>query len=440
LPVIDAYGEPIPPDSTSMDKLVPLRVLHVNKFLYRRGGAEGYLLDVARLQRGAGDTVAFFGMSHPDNEPDLPYAGHFPSRVELDPPPPGLRGRAAAAGRMLWSTSARAGLSRVLADFRPDVVHLHNVYHQLSPSVVAAARDAGVPCVMTLHDYKLACPSYQLLDKGRPCHACVTGGPLQAARRACKDGSRSASSLLAVESWLHRRLGAYDGVRILLAPSRYLAGVLTSAGVYPDRLRVLRHPVDVDRLVPKATPGGGVVFAGRLAPEKGVDVLIEAAARLPEGVRVDIAGDGPSRAGLEELAQRVAPGRVTFHGRLDAGRLHELIRGAAVAAVPSRWHENQPLAVLEAFGCGVPVVGTELGGLPELIEPGVDGHVVPADDAAALGDALSRTIADPQLAWQMGRAGRAKAARDFSPADHLAGLRAAYAEAGAGAATAAAAR
>ncbi len=407
-----------------------MRVLHVNKFLYRRGGAEGYLFDVADLQRRAGDDLAFYGMEHPENNPGLPYAADFPSHVELEPPPPGLRGRVTAAGRMLWSTSARAGLRRVLAAFRPDVVHLHNVYHQLSPSVVAAARDAGVPCVMTLHDYKLACPSYQMLDHGRPCDACVTGGPLQAARRACKDGSRPASTLLAVESWLHRRLGAYDGVGALLAPSRFLAGVLGRAGVYPDRLRVLRHPVDVDRLAVKAAPGGGVVFAGRLAREKGAATLIEAAALLPAGVTVDIAGDGPARASLEDLARRVAPGRVRFHGRLGKDALHDLIRASAVAAVPSRWYENQPLAVLEAFGCGVPVVGTDLGGLPELIEPGVDGWTVAAGDATALAESLTRTTDDLDLAFAMGRAGRAKVSRDFGPAEHLAGLRAAYAAAG----------
>ena len=409
-----------------------MRVLHVNKFLYRRGGAEGYLFDVADLQRRSGDEVAYFGMTHPDNEPGLRYAADFPSRVDLEPPPPDLRGRVAAAGRMLWSSSARSGLARVLADFRPDAVHLHNVYHQLSPSVVAACRDARVPCVMTLHDYKLACPSYQMLDRGQPCDACVTGGPLQAARRGCKDGSRSASTLLAVESWLHRRLGAYDGVGALIAPSRFLAGVLDRAGVYPERLRVLRHPVDVAHLAVKDSPGGGVVFGGRLAPEKGVDTLIEAAALLPDGVPVDIAGDGPSRAALQELADRVAPGRVRFHGRLPKDRLHDLVRSAGVAVVPSRWYENQPLAVLEAFGCGVPVIGTDLGGLPELIRDGTDGHVVAAGDPRQLAQAMARTLSDPEKAWRMGLAGRAKVSADFAPEAHLDGLRSAYAGAGAG--------
>ncbi|MEV1288055.1 glycosyltransferase [Micromonospora sp. NPDC049679] len=408
-----------------------MRVLHVNKFLYRRGGAEGYLLDLAELQRAAGDEVGYFGMTHPHNESPLPYAEHFPSHVEFEPAPRGLRPRAAAAGRMIWSPAGRRGLARVLADFRPDVVHLHNIYHQLSPSVLAAARAAKVPCVLTLHDYKLACPSYQLLDKGELCDACVTGGPLMAARRRCKDGALGPSALLAVESWLHRSLRAYDPVAVFVSPSRFLAGVMGRAGVFPDRMHVLNHFVDVAALPMKETPGGGVVYAGRLSHEKGVDLLIEAVAALPAGAPVDIAGDGPARPALEERARRLAPGRIRFHGRLDKTRLHELIRSAAVVAVPSRWHENQPMAVLEAFGCGVPVVGTDLGGLPELITAGVDGEIVVADDPAALAVALGRLVADPGRAYAMGRAGRARVERDFSPAAHLTGLRELYALAGA---------
>lgn len=403
-----------------------MRVLHVNKFLYRRGGAEGYLLDLADLQRAGGDEVAYFGMTHPDNDNPLPYAAHFPPHVELEPAPRGLRPRIAAAGRMIWSPASRRGLARVIEDFGPDIIHLHNIYHQLSPSVLAAARDTGVPCVLTMHDYKLACPSYQLLDQGKVCQACVGGGPLHAARRRCKDGSVSASTLLAVETWLHRQLRMYDPVGVFVSPSRFLADVMRRAGVYPDRLQVINHFVDTSAVAVKESPGGGVVFAGRISPEKGVDVLVEAVAQLPRQVPVHVAGDGPALPAVRALAERVAPGRVRFHGRLDKTRLHELIRSSAVVAVPSRWHENQPMAVLEAFACGVPVVGTDLGGLPELISPGVDGEVVAAGDPAALGAALGKLVADPDRAYAMGGSAREKIDRDFTPELHLSRLREAY--------------
>ncbi len=144
-----------------------MRVLHVNKFLYRRGGAEGYMLDLAGLQRGPGARGrASSGCSTRTTTSRSRSSAGSPARSSWSRRPEGVKGKAAAAARMIWSTSARRGMAHVLEEFRPDIVHCHNIYHQLSPSMLEPIRKAGVPCVMTLHDYKLACPSYQLLDHG----------------------------------------------------------------------------------------------------------------------------------------------------------------------------------------------------------------------------------------------------------------------------------
>ena len=402
-----------------------MRVLHVNKFLYRRGGAEGYMLDLAELQAKAGHEVAFFGMDHPENPP-LPLAAHFPSYVQLDPPPEGAVRRVTAGLRMLNSSESRRGMEAVLRRFRPDVAHLHNIYHQLSPSVLRPLADAGVPMVMTLHDYKLACPSYQFLDHGRVCEACLGGRYHNAVLRRCKNGSLSYSLLLAVESTVHRLIGAYDPVRTFVCPSEFLAGKMRAAGVKPEKLRVLNHFVDLSAVEPKQRPGGPVVYAGRLAPEKGVDVLVEAVGRLGGAARLEVAGDGPERQRLEALAAARAPRRVRFWGRLSKERLLELLSDATVCVIPSRWYENQPMAVLEAFACGVPVIASGLGGLPELIEPGTDGEIIPPDDPAALAAALDGLLRDPERAFQMGRAGLAKVRERFSPERHLAQLEGVY--------------
>jgi glycosyltransferase involved in cell wall biosynthesis len=402
-----------------------MRVLHVNKFLYRRGGAEGYMLDLAELQAKAGHEVAFFGMDHPENPP-LPLAAHFPSYVQLDPPPEGAVRRVTAGLRMLNSSESRRGMEAVLRRFRPDVAHLHNIYHQLSPSVLRPLADAGVPMVMTLHDYKLACPSYQFLDHGRVCEACLGGRYHNAVLRRCKNGSLSYSLLLAVESTVHRLIGAYDPVRTFVCPSEFLAGKMRAAGVKPEKLRVLNHFVDLSAVEPKQRPGGPVVYAGRLAPEKGVDVLVEAVGRLGGAARLEVAGDGPERQRLEALAAARAPRRVRFWGRLSKERLLELLSDATVCVIPSRWYENQPMAVLEAFACGVPVIASGLGGLPELIEPGTDGEIIPPDDPAALAAALDGLLRDPERAFQMGRAGLAKVRERFTPERHLAQLEGVY--------------
>ena len=416
-----------------------MRVLHVNKFVYRRGGAEAYLLDLADLQRAAGHEVAVWGMEHPANPPGLPLADTFASQVELEPPPPGAA-RVRAAARMIWSRACAERLGRAVARFDPDVVHFHNVYHQLSPSVLAAPVRGRARGVLTLHDYKLACPSYQMLDHGAPCRACVDHGPWQAARRRCKDGSLAASALLSVESALHRSIRAYAGVDALVSPSRFLAEVVRDSGQDHGRLHVVPHflpPVVAPQADDPQADGGALdgpgplVFAGRLSPEKGVDVLVRALAHLPTA-RLEVAGEGTERERLERLADEVAPGRVRFHGRLGREEVARLVAGAVATVLPARWYENQPMTVLESYAAGVPVVTTDLGGLPELVDDGVDGYLVPSDDPAALAGALGRLVADPALAARMGALGRARVGEKHSAPAHLAALDVLYAGAGRG--------
>jgi glycosyltransferase involved in cell wall biosynthesis len=407
-----------------------MRILHVNKFLYRRGGAEAYMLDVAAAQTQAGHEIAFYGMRHPEN-PTLPFQDAFPPLAELEPPPTGLRRRVTATGRMLYSPSSRRGIEEVVRAFQPDVAHLHNIYHQLSPSVLRPLRDLRIPVVMTLHDYKLICPSYLLLDHGKPCEACLGGQFRHAVRRRCKDGSLGASAVLALESTVHRATNAYDPVQVFICPSRFLAGKIAQAGIYTDRLLVLNNFVDSHGVAPKVRPGGGMVYVGRLRHEKGVDVLVEAMGRLGRH-RLDVVGDGPERSRLEALAAARAPGRVRFHGSVTKDRVADLLRSAAVAVMPSRCHENQPMAVLEAFACGVPVVATKLGGLPELVQPGRYGETVPAEDPAALAAAVARLLADPAEAFAMGQAARRHAEQQFSPKRHLERLEEAYRSAATG--------
>lgn len=386
------------------------------------------MLDVAALQRQAGHVVDLWGMDHPDNDRPLPLEDTFAPHVELEPAPPGLAGVAAGA-RMIWSRSSSRGLERALARFRPDVVHLHNVYHQLSPAILATLRRAGVPSVMTLHDYKLACPNYQLLDHGSICEACVGGGTWHATARRCKDGSLTASALLSLESGVHRLARAYDKVDLFISPSHFLADVMRRAGVADDRLRVVPNYADLQQFQPAPVGGTELLFVGRLSHEKGVDVLVDAVGMMPEGTRLSIAGDGPQRAALAQRADRVAPGRVTFHGRVDGGRVRELLASAAVSVVPSRWHENQPMTILESFAMSVPVVVTNLGGMPELVRDGAEGLVVPPDDATALAGALSRLLEDPEKRRLMGEQARARVVAEFGIDRHLARIDEVYAEA-----------
>ncbi|WP_322936935.1 glycosyltransferase family 4 protein [Nocardioides bizhenqiangii] len=405
-----------------------MRILHVNKFLYRRGGAEGYMLDLAELQRGRGDEVSFFAMEHPDNQAD-PNADLFPPRMELNPPPSGVAARIATSVDIVYRRSARIGMDAILDRVRPDVVHLHNIYHQLSPSILRPVARRGIPTVMTLHDYKLACPTYQFLDNGKICEACVPRKFRHAALKAC-NGSRGASALAAIELTAHTVLGAYKPVDVFICPSDFMLRKMREAKVFPDRLTHIPHFSDLSRIEPATAPGRGVLFAGRLSSEKGVDTLIDAAALLPEGIPVTIAGDGPDVAELRMRAERAGVSdRVTFAGRLPSDELHQRMREAAVVVAPSRWYENQPMVVLEAFGAARPVVATHLGGFPELITNGVSGLLVQHDDPVALAFALTELATDPVRAHEMGAAAHRGAIDRFAIDRHLERLDQAYATA-----------
>lgn len=405
-----------------------VRILHVNKFLYRRGGAEGYLLDVAALQRAAGHEVEFFAMQHPDNEAPQRLQACFPAHVELDPPPGGVASLRAAA-RMVWSPASERGLREALAQFQPDVVHCHNIYHQLSPSILRPVRAGGYACVMTLHDYKIACPNYQMLDHGQLCDACVGGGTWHAATRRCKDGSLVGSTVLAIESGVHRLGHAYDPVHRFICPSAFMAGVMRRQGIAGQRLVIVNNFTKVSPMPRHRELGRDVVFAGRLSPEKGVDTLLHAVGMAPSALLLHVAGDGPSRRELERLADQVAPGRVKFYGRLSAEALSVLVSGSLATVAPSRWYENQPMTILEAFAVGVPAVVTDLGGMPDLVTTGVHGLVVPPNDPAALAAAITRLHEDPAGARAMGLAGRRRIETQFGGETHLARLEEVYASA-----------
>lgn len=405
------------------------RILHVNKFLYRRGGAEAYMLDLAELQRGEGHDVAFFGMQHEDNEPQE-FAELFPSQVDFDPSPASISGKLEGFGRMLWSSTARRGISEVLDRFEPDVVHLHNIYHQLSPSILRPASRRRVPLVMTVHDYALVCPTHNLMSHGEICESCIGGSFGHAVRKRCQGGSLLASVAGAAELAVHTRLDAYGPIDTFICPSHFIHGKLSQAGFAPERLRRLPHFAVMEQPA-KTTPGTGILFAGRLSYEKGVDVLIRAMALVPGPVGLTILGDGPERASLVELADRLAPGRVRFLGRLSGREVSEWLYRSAVSVVPSRWFENQPLAILEAYTSGTAVVGTDLGGISELVTPSVTGALFENGSESALAARLTELLSDSDACFRMGLAGRAWVEQEFSPRAHLAGLDEIYDRAGA---------
>ncbi|MEW5987865.1 MAG: glycosyltransferase, partial [Chloroflexota bacterium] len=192
-----------------------MRILLVNKFLYPAGGAETVFFNEWRWLEAAGHEVIPFGMAHPGNV-SSPYSRFWVSQIDYRHPTP------SQLVNLVWSSEAAEKLARLMAETRPHVAHLHNVYHQLSPSILSTLRKAKVPAVMTLHDYKLICPNYRLFTQGQPCQRCVHSHAWHAVRHRCLKDSLAASGLAAVETTLHRRLRSYDSLARLIAPSYFV--------------------------------------------------------------------------------------------------------------------------------------------------------------------------------------------------------------------------
>jgi glycosyltransferase involved in cell wall biosynthesis len=325
----------------------------------------------------------------------------------------GVKGQALAAARAFYSfRSARAVAARIDA-FRPDIVHVHNFLATMSPSVFFVAQQKHVPIVLTLHNYRLLCSNALLFRDGHPCEECVTRHSfLPGVRHACYRSSRLGSAVVGGSIALHSILGTWrNRVDRYIALSEFEAAKIAGSRIPSDRIRV--KPNFVSSSLEGTGGGGFALFAGRLSPEKGLQTLIEADAENLLPMPVHIAGDGPMRAALQHASSR-KESRLHLLGVKPRGELQALMRKATVLVVPSIWHETFGMVCVEAFAAGLPILASSIGGLPEIVEDGVNGHLFPPGDATALAGALGLFEDGSDEMQNMRRAARRKFETHYS--------------------------
>lgn len=394
-----------------------MKIIYLNNYYYIRGGAEKVFFDEIELMSGKGHEVIAFARRH---RQDLtsPYAGYFPPGMETDTVRFSLSALKTAK-EIIHSSEARRMLKMLVASTGPEIAHAHNIYGRLTTSVLDYLKKEGIPTVITLHDYKLACPAYNFTYHGHICEGCRVHRYYRAILKRCHKGSYAASLVYAAESYYNWLFKKYENnIGIYIAPSRFLRNKLIDYGWPAEKIRYVPNFIDHTSYKPKYTPGDYFLYLGRLSEEKGIRVLIEAFKRIKKtGIGLIVAGDGPLRATLEQMSR--PDSRIVFAGYLTGQELRKTTRRALAVVLPSVCYENAPLSILEAMAYGKPVIGAAIGGIPEMIDEGHSGLLFVPEDVRDLSDKMEFLMNLPEASvTAMGEAARRKVENDFGAEAH----------------------
>jgi len=367
-----------------------LKILIVNKFLYPNGGSETYIFEIGKELEKLGHEVQFFGMEHKGrivgNKVDA-----YTSDMDFHT---GKLAKLLYPFKILYSFEARKQIRKVLDDMNPDVVHLNNINFQLTPSIIdeicSYRKQTGrnVKIVSTAHDYQWICPNHMMRIPSSDvnCDKCVGGKNGNCSKNRCIHNSKVKSILGTLEADLYRAKNTYSKVDIIICPSEFLYKQFERDNILKGRL-VTRHNFfikteDFDR-VRYLHKKDYVLYFGRFSKEKGIGSLLSVVKKLPE-IPFVFAGTGPLESELKGIEN------VDNKGFLSGEELHTLIRQARFSIYPSEWYENCPFAVMESISYGTPVVGANIGGIPELIGTGdtPTGQLFASGDADALADTI----------------------------------------------------
>ncbi|MDH6313525.1 glycosyltransferase involved in cell wall biosynthesis [Parabacteroides sp. PFB2-10] len=352
------------------------KILLVNKFYYYRGGDCTATLSLEKLLKKHGHEVAIFSSRHPKNLPSK-WERYFPSEIDLSSP--SFKNIFSALTRPFFPREVKRKFLQLVHDFEPDIIHVHNIHSYLSPYIVKLATDKGIKVIWTLHDFKLICPAYNCLRDGKPCELCFTD-KTNVIKHKCFKKSLKASVVAYLEAIIWNRRKLEKQTETFVSPSHFLKSKMEFAGFHKSKIKVLHNFIQTENLPPCSSHKEDYYcYVGRLSPEKGIDSLLKAAKELPYSLYLIGGGDESYRVKKEYVKENIH-----FLGHQPLDEVMRIISKARFTVIPSICYENNPFSVIESLCAGTPVLGANIGGIPELIEEGKSGFLFTPGDTEEL--------------------------------------------------------
>lgn len=403
------------PQTNKFTRREYMNILSVNKYFFLKGGAETYYFSLNKVLQDKGYVVTPFSMKDSKNSASR-FESYFVDPIDYYEK--SIFKKLQYSAKIIYSIEAKKKIGRLIQNSKPDLAHLHNFYHQLSPSVLKEIKRFNLPVVYTAHDLKLLCPNYQMLDKSEICEKCKGHQYYQCALNRCMKNSTAASLVSTTEMYLHRLLKSYDNIDVIITSSAFYREKFIEYGYSPEKIVHIPNFIDTQLHKPSYSSNGYITYLGRMAKEKGIFTLIKAMKNI-KNTTLYIIGDGPLRPEIEKYIAEEGMANVKLLGFKSGEELDSIVQNCDFTVLPSEWYEDSPLSVLESMAYGKAVIGADIGGIPELIEHERTGLIFESQNSEQLSEQLNYLIANPGKALEMGKEARRKAENEFGKGKHF---------------------
>lgn len=386
-----------------------MKILLVNKFHYLKGGSEKYYFELAKLLKENGHEICFFSTFNKNNiKPnDKTY---FVDEIDMN------NGSKLNALNIIYSFKNKKIIKKVLEEFKPDIVHINNFQRQLSASIIDAIKEKNIPIVFTAHDLQAICPSITMLDNNKQiCEKCFRGKYYNCIKNKCNKNSRLKSIIGAIEGYYYRKSNIYTKkIDVIITPSHFYKTMLIKDGINENKIKVLHNFIDINNKEYKNNLGNYALYIGRLSKEKGILNLIEAFSKLNKGI-LHIAGIGDEYDNIKNyIENQKLEKRIKLLGYLNKDEIAKEIIGCKFVVVPSIWYENCPYSILETLSLGKTIIGSNIGGISELIEDKKTGLLYEPNNIEDLKEKIKLFFEDDNLVNTYSNNAKKFAQKNFS--------------------------